>query len=94
MTELRIVRPDLGTADAAAHCNERGRKTSVSDLQKKRTVPIERSGDHGPDFYRDANGRCWYPIDALDRWVDEWKTRRVFRGTGQIPRHFRDEETT
>jgi hypothetical protein len=90
MTELPIVRPDLKTADAAAYCNKRGRKTPVSDLQKKRTVPIESRGDHGPDFYRDANGRCWYPTEALDRWVEEWRMGRTFRGVGRIPPHFKD----
>jgi hypothetical protein len=94
MLNSRRANADLLTAEAVAYCLLQGRKISASGLQKMRSLPIDSPRDCGPNFYRDAHGRCWYPVEALDRWVKEWRSRRIFRGVGRIPPHFTDGRAT
>lgn len=77
--------PDLSTSQAAAYAASLGKPTSKSYLEKRRLRGPDDPGEKGPDFWRDDNGRCWYPKDAIDAWVFAWKQRRKFRAPGQRP---------
>jgi len=79
--------PDLSTQQAADYASSLGKPTSKSFLCKRRTRGPHDPGDKGPDFWRDENGRCWYPKDAIDAWVFAWKQQRKFRATAPRPTH-------
>ena len=83
-----IVGPDLSTVGAAKRATELGRPTSRSYLEKARARGPDDRRDTGPDFYRDANNRCWYEPAAIERWVGAWRLSRAFRAPGAIPPGF------
>jgi hypothetical protein len=78
------------TADAARYLTEqRGHTTSKSTLEKVRARGPDDPRDHGPDFYRDAHGVCWYDEDALDRYAAQQLAALKFRGAAPQPANFR-----
>lgn len=81
--------PDFSTSRAAEFATSIGKPTSRSFLEKARARGADDSGDNGPDFWRDARGQCWYPQEAVERWVEAWKGRRHFRQPGKVPGHLR-----
>lgn len=80
--------PDLSTSQAADYASGLGKPTSRSYLQKCRIRGPDDPRDHGPDFWRGEDGRCWYQKDAIDAWVFAWKQQRKFRASAQRPTSF------
>ena len=80
---------DRRTKKAAEYLTERGARTSQSLLEKFRTRGPDDPRDHGPDFWRDELGICWYPLEALDRYIAQRLAARRFRAPAQQPQNFR-----
>lgn len=76
---------EFSISGAAKLATALGRPTSTSKLYKVRMVGPNEPRDRGPDFMRDASGRCWYSREAIERWVSEWKANRQFRAPGRSP---------
>jgi hypothetical protein len=80
------------TKPAAKYLTERGRRTSPSYLEKVRGRGPDDPRDRGPDFFRDERGICWYPTEALDRYVALSLAARKFRAPAPQPENFRREK--
>jgi hypothetical protein len=77
------------TGAAAAYLTSRGVATSKSHLEKCRARGPDDPRDHGPDFWRDQKGICFYEKAALDRWAAVHLSAREFRGQAAQPLNFR-----
>ena len=92
MTDPASFGADLTTAQAAAFCTQLGKPTSRRVLEKYRGRQPGDPGEHGPDYWRDDIGHCWYPRASLVKWVDAWRARRRFRALASVPTNFADRQ--
>jgi hypothetical protein len=81
----------LSTPAAARYLTENGLRTSQSFLEHSRARGPDDPRDHGPDFARDEHGKCWYPTEALDRYIAARLSSRRFRAPAPQPANFKTD---
>jgi hypothetical protein len=74
----------LTTREASVYCKSRGRTVSVGSLRRYRLRAPDDPGEKGPDFVRDDQGLCRYPVQSLEGWIAAWRARCKFRAPGKF----------
>lgn len=82
--ELESTAVLLTTREASLYCKSRGRAVSVGSLRRYRLRGPDDSAERGPDFVRDEQGLCRYPVQALEGWIAMWRARCKFRAPGKF----------